>query len=128
MEKPGSTSVLPADLDHAAWIDINLMVTPTSIPLLLRALNMATPETAPVRIAAADTLLETVLKGMPATDKLALLGVLDIGTVLASLLDQNTGSSEEFREKLGKVLNGAGCELCKIQEDQVCGQPAQCCG
>lgn len=98
------------------------MVTPTSIPLLLRALNLTGQDNTVIRIAAADALLETILKGMPASDKLALLQVLDVGTVLGQLVSQDNGTGDEtqlFREKLAKVLNGVGCELCKIQEEQV---------
>ena len=61
---------------------------------------------------------------MPATDKLALLNVLDIGQVLGRLItigrEDSTKPREEverFREKLGKLLNGVGTELCKICED-----------
>ena len=101
------------------------MVTPTSIPLLLRALHLPSASDIRIRTATADALLETVTKGMPATDKLALLQVLDIGTVLGRLMDigRENGATEAsdevelFREKLAKVLNGVGCELCKIVED-----------
>lgn len=101
------------------------MVTPTSIPLLLRALHLPSPADLSIRTATADALLETVTKGMPATDKLALLQVLDVGTVLGRLVDIGreagaTSASDEvemFREKLAKVLNGVGSELCKICED-----------
>lgn len=109
----------------SAWVDINLIITPTTIPFLLRALSLPSPIDLPLRTATADALIETVTKGMPATDKLALLSVLDLGSVLGSLLgvgrengrteaDENT---ELFREKLGKLLNGTGTELCKICEE-----------
>ena len=107
-----------------AWIDINLMVTPTSIPLLLRALHLPSPKHTAIRIATADAILETAAKGMPSTDKLALLTILDLGTVLAQLVDvgrvpgvQSTPEIESFREKLAKVLNGVGTELCKIIDE-----------
>lgn len=101
------------------------MVTPTSIPLLLRGLHLQAPADISIRTATADTLLETVTKGMPASDKLAMLSVLDVGTVLGQLIDVGreggaTAASDEveqFREKLAKVLNGVGCELCKIIDD-----------
>jgi hypothetical protein len=101
------------------------MVTPTSIPLLLRALHLPSPADIAIRSATADALIETVTKGMPPADKLALLTVLDVGTVLGRLIDIGreagaTTASDEvelFREKLAKVLNGVGTELCKICDD-----------
>ncbi len=102
------------------------MVTPTSIPLLLRALHLPSPADLSIRIATADALIETVSKGMPAGDKIALLNVLDIGNVLARLIDigRENGSTaesseevERFREKLAKLLNACGTELVKLVED-----------
>ena len=100
------------------------MVTPTSIPLLLRALHLPSPKHIGIRIATADAILETATKGMPSTDKLALLTILDLGTVLGQLVEvgrgagvQSTPEMELFREKLAKVLNGVGTELCKIIEE-----------
>ncbi|KAK4053974.1 pre-tRNA nuclear export protein [Microbotryomycetes sp. JL221] len=112
--------------DYVSWIDINLMVTQSSIPLLLRALHLPSPADIAVRTASADTLLETVSKGMSAQDKLSLLSVFDLPSVLAQLVDvgRDSGSRstssdqiEQFREKLAKLLNGAGLELCRITED-----------
>ena len=107
-----------------AWIDINLMVTPVTIPLLLRGLHLASPTYTAIRIATADALIDTVTKGMPSNDKLALLSVLDLATVLHQLVNVGRTSpgladneTEMFREKLAKVLNGMGTELCKIIED-----------
>ncbi|GAA5891828.1 hypothetical protein JCM6882_007375 [Rhodosporidiobolus microsporus] len=115
--------------DYVSWIDINLMVTPQTIGLLLRAINLpSSPSlpTTPIRSATADTLIETVSKGMPAADKLRLFEVLDVGTVLAGLVDvgreggrteAQDEATEGFREKLAKLLNVVGGELCKIIED-----------
>ncbi|GAA5895540.1 hypothetical protein JCM8208_005261 [Rhodotorula glutinis] len=112
--------------DYVSWIDINLMVTPQTIGLLLRCVNLASPHAIAIRTATADTLIETVSKGMPAGDKLRLFEVLDVGTVLAALIDtgreggRKEADSDEvelFREKLAKLLNGVGAELCKILDD-----------
>lgn len=121
------SSLRPTDACRycAAWIDINLMVTPTSIPLLLRALHLPSPADSAIRSATADALVETITKGMPPADKLSLLTVLDIGAVLARLIDvgRTNGAGEVnsvvevFREKLAKILNGVGTELCKICDD-----------
>ncbi|GAA5993378.1 hypothetical protein JCM11641_008430, partial [Rhodosporidiobolus odoratus] len=112
------------------WIDINLMITPPTISLLLRAINLPTSptfSTTSIRIATADALIETVSKGMPAPDKLRLIEVLNVGQVLAALVaEKGAGAGEEgeegegeeeFRDKLGKLLNGVGGEVCKIIED-----------
>ncbi|KAM0787298.1 hypothetical protein ACM66B_007074 [Microbotryomycetes sp. NB124-2] len=111
--------------DYVSWIDINLMVTPSSIPILLRGLHLSSTADIGVRTASVDTLLETLSKGMPAPDKLSLLTVLDVATVLAQLssvgreagVASGSGDVEAFREKLGKLLNGAGNELYRIVED-----------
>ncbi|GAA5992257.1 hypothetical protein JCM5350_006326 [Sporobolomyces pararoseus] len=111
--------------DYVSWIDINLMVTPPTISLLLRTLNLPHPSCLPIRTATADTLIETVLKGMPAADKLKLFEVLDVSTVLQALKDVGreggrTEASEEeegFRERLAKLLNGVGTELCKMLDE-----------
>lgn len=112
--------------DYVSWIDINLMVTPTTIGLLLRCVNLPAPPAISVRSATTDALIETVSKGMPASDKLKLFEVLDLGTVLSALVDvgresgrkeAETEQIELFREKLAKLLNGVGTELCKIIDD-----------
>jgi exportin-T len=112
--------------DYVSWIDINLMVTPTTIGLLLRCVNLPSPLAISVRSATTDALIETVSKGMPASDKLKLFEVLDLGTVLSALVDvgreggrkeAETEQIELFREKLAKLLNGVGTELCKIIDD-----------
>lgn len=115
-------------LCRTAWIDINLMVTPQTIGLLLRAINLPSSpslNTTPIRTVTADTLLETVGKGMPAGDKLRLFEVLDVAAVLTGLQEvgregRRTEADDEtelLREKLAKLLNGVGGELCKIIED-----------
>ncbi|BGP20360.1 hypothetical protein JCM10213_002332 [Rhodosporidiobolus nylandii] len=113
--------------DYVSWIDINLMVTPSTIGLLLRAINLPSSPSLPttaIRSATADALIETVSKGMPAADKLRLFEVLQVDAVLTGLADVGRGpedsdddETELFREKLAKLLNGVGGEVCKIIDD-----------
>ncbi|GAA5960825.1 hypothetical protein JCM21900_002296 [Sporobolomyces salmonicolor] len=111
--------------DYVSWIDINLMVTPQTISLLLRALNLPHAHCLAIRSATADALIETVSKGMPASDKLKLFEVLDVATVLGALSEvgreggrvQASDEEELLREKLAKLLNGVGTELCKIVDE-----------
>ncbi|KAG0654816.1 pre-tRNA nuclear export protein [Rhodotorula mucilaginosa] len=112
--------------DYVSWIDINLMVTPATIGLLLQCINLPSPLTITIRSATADTLIETVGKGMPASDKLKLFEVLDVGTLLAALQEvgreggKREAESEDvelLRTKLARLLNGVGTELCKIIDD-----------
>ncbi|KAM0750236.1 Exportin-T [Meredithblackwellia eburnea MCA 4105] len=119
--------------DYVSWVDINLIVTPETIPFLLQSLALPTPIDLPLRTSTADALLETVTKGMPAQDKLALLSVLDLGNVFSSLLGvgrengqkEADEQTEAFREKLGKLLNGTGTELCKIIEEPTSSPESQ---
>src|SRR5882762_7727849 len=65
------------------WIDINLTVTPTSVPLLFTLL--ADPSL-PIRLATSVALLRIVSKGLKEpSDKLQLLKVLSLGQVLEAL-------------------------------------------
>lgn len=101
------------------------MVTPVTIPLLLRGLHLPSPAYTSIRIATADALIETVTKGMPSNDKLALLTVLDLGAVILPLLELGRAGGnvraeneiEMLRERIAKLLNGMGTELCKICEE-----------
>lgn len=108
------------------------MVTPATIGLLLQCINLPSPLTITIRSATADTLIETVGKGMPASDKLKLFEVLDVGTLLAALQEvgreggKREAESEDvelLRTKLARLLNGVGTELCKIIDD-VCLVPS----
>jgi exportin-T len=113
---------------HAGWIDINLSVTPTTVPLLF---NMLSDPSLPIRLATSVALLRIVAKGLkePA-DKLRLLKVLSLGQVIISLekktriqqaergSDVDEGE-ESFREALGKLLNVVGLELTKLTDVSV---------
>lgn len=108
------------------WIDINLTVTPTTIPLLFSLLN---DSSLPIRLATAAALLRMVSKGLKeSSDKLQLIKVLSLGQVLAALeektrseqisrgLDTDEGE-ESYREALGRLLNGLGLELAKLGDE-----------
>ena len=105
------------------WIDINLTVTPTTVPLLFTLL--ADPSL-PIRLATSVALLRIVSKGLKEPgDKLQLLKVLSLGQVLEALelktraqqleRGQDTDEGEEtYREALGNLLNVLGQELTKL--------------
>jgi hypothetical protein len=105
------------------WIDINLTVTPTTVPLLFTLL--ADPSL-PIRLATSVALLRIVSKGLKEPgDKLQLLKVLSLGQVLEALelktraqqveRGQETDEGEEtYREALGNLLNVLGQELTKL--------------
>ncbi|EMD34072.1 hypothetical protein CERSUDRAFT_117585 [Gelatoporia subvermispora B] len=111
---------------YVGWIDINLTVTPTTIPLLFTLLS---DPSLPIRLATSVALLRLVAKGLKEpTDKLQLIKVLSLGQVLDAL-EQKTraehasrGSDvdegeESYREALGKLLNVLGLELCKLIDE-----------
>lgn len=113
--------------DFVAWIDIGLIITPQSLPLLFQAL---TSPSVRVRISAADAFIEIVSKGMPSSEKLQLFGVLSLQSVIVQLLDlsdstraqaggaeMNDEREEHFREKLAKLLAAILPELTKICDD-----------
>ena len=112
-------------LGVVGWIDINLTVTPTSVPLLFSLLS--DPSLA-IRLATSAALLRIVSKGLkePA-DKLQLIKVLSLGQVLDALEartreeQRGRGSDvdegeESYREALGKLLNILGLELSKLTD------------
>ena len=107
------------------WVDINLTVTPTTIPLLFTLLS---DPSLSVRMAAAGALRRIVSKGLkePA-DKLRLIKVLSLEQVLGSLEERtraeqiargnDTDEGEEsYREALGRLLNVLGLELVKLAD------------
>lgn len=126
-----------------AWIDISLIVTPTFLPVMFECLTL--PYTS-VKLASADLMYELVTKGMPPSDKLELLRILNASEAITQLLDSddsrrassssssganghgngfkrengstgNDEGSELFREKLARLLNGMGLELTKIVDE-----------
>jgi exportin-T len=110
---------------RTGWVDINLTVTPTTIPLLFTLLS---DPSLSVRMAAAGALRRIVSKGLkePA-DKLRLIKVLSLGQVLDSLEertraeqiargDDTDEGEESYREALGRLLNVLGLELIKLTD------------
>ncbi|KAH8914233.1 Xpo1-domain-containing protein, partial [Atractiella rhizophila] len=115
--------------DYVPWIDINLMVTPTTVPLIHNCIYpsfaTSTHPYYPIRTAAADALIETVSKGMPSGDKVELINALQLPELLNSLvtIGRENGASEGeeslevFREKLAKLLSSIGNQLFLIFDD-----------
>ncbi|KAJ8072513.1 pre-tRNA nuclear export protein [Marasmius tenuissimus] len=110
---------------YVGWIDINLTVTPTTVPLLF---NLLADQSLPIRLATSAALLRIVAKGLKEPgDKLQLLKVLSLGQVIDALetktrqqqieRGEDTDEGEEsYREALGKLLNILGLELIKLEE------------
>ncbi|KAF7327748.1 Exportin-T [Mycena kentingensis (nom. inval.)] len=110
---------------YVGWIDINLTVTPTTVPLLFSFL--ADPSLA-IRLATANALSRIVAKGLKEPgDKLQLLKVLALGQVVDALESktreekmQRTEADEgeeSYREALGRLLNVLALELLKLIEE-----------
>jgi exportin-T len=110
---------------RTGWVDINLTVTPTTIPLLFTLLS---DPSLSVRMAAAGALRRIVSKGLkePA-DKLRLIKVLSLEQVLDSLEertraeqiargDDTDEGEESYREALGRLLNVLGLEVIKLAD------------
>lgn len=110
---------------YAGWIDINLTITPTTIPLLFSLLpdpNLA------IRLATSTALQRIIAKGLKEPeDKLQLVKVLALGQVIDALESKTRaeqaarGSNEDegeesYREALGRLLNVLGLELSKLAE------------
>ncbi|KDQ14828.1 hypothetical protein BOTBODRAFT_32183 [Botryobasidium botryosum FD-172 SS1] len=106
------------------WVDINLTVTPHTLPLLFRLLSDPDIQ---IRLSATHVILRIVQKGLKEpSDKLNLIRVLSLGEVLESLEEKTRSktageemSDDEvsYREGLGKLTSGLGQELAKLSED-----------
>jgi hypothetical protein len=111
----------------AGWVDINLTVTPITIPLLF---NLLSDSALPIRLATSTALLRIVSKGLKEPgDKLQLIKVLSLDQVLNALEERTRAEQlarkskqeededeESYREALGKLLNVFGGELIKLLE------------
>ncbi|KAH7884716.1 armadillo-type protein [Phlebopus sp. FC_14] len=115
---------------YVGWIDINLTVTPTTVPLLFSLLSDASLA---IRLATSAALLRIVSKGLKEPeDKLQLIKVLSLGQVIDALesktreqqlqrgSDEDEGE-ESYREALGKLLNVLGLEIARLIDD--CAKP-----
>ncbi|EKM58374.1 uncharacterized protein PHACADRAFT_117257 [Phanerochaete carnosa HHB-10118-sp] len=111
---------------YVGWIDINLTVTPTTVPLLF---NLLSDASLPIRLATCGAITRIVAKGLkePA-DKLQLIKVLSLGQVLDALETKTRGEQasrgsdidegeESYREALGRLLNVLGLELSKLVDE-----------
>lgn len=119
----GTTSLMP--MRRAGWIDINLTITPTTVPLLFSLLS---DSSLAIRLATSAALLKITAKGLKEPgDKLQLIKVLSLGQVLDALeaktrveqaaRESDTDEGEEsYREALGRLLNTLGLELSKLVE------------
>ncbi|KAG6813913.1 hypothetical protein H0H92_005762 [Tricholoma furcatifolium] len=111
---------------YVSWIDINLTVTPTTVPLLF---NLLADPSLPIRLATSVALLRITAKGLKEPgDKLSLFKVLSLGEVLDALEaktraqqvergSETDEGEESYREALGKLLNVYGLELAKLTDD-----------
>ncbi|KNZ81909.1 Exportin-T [Termitomyces sp. J132] len=111
---------------YVGWIDINLTVTPTTVPLLF---NLLADPSLPIRLATSVALLRIVAKGLKEPgDKLSLFEVLSLGEVLDALETKTRAQQvergsetdegeESYREALGKLLNVYGSEVAKLTDD-----------
>ncbi|KAH8831825.1 armadillo-type protein [Flagelloscypha sp. PMI_526] len=111
---------------YVGWIDINLTITPTTVPLLF---GMLAESSLPIRLATCAALNRVVGKGLQAPeDKLKLLKVLSLNEVLDTLEtktreqqiargDIEDEGEESFRESLGRLLTVLGLEWNKLADD-----------
>ncbi|KAJ3023991.1 pre-tRNA nuclear export protein [Thoreauomyces humboldtii] len=93
---------------YVSWIDINLVVNENFMSALYQFLG-----TAPLQAAACDCLCEIVAKGMLPADKLNLIQALNVTSVLNSF----NGDDEETTERVAKLVNVLGLELCRCWDD-----------
>ncbi|KAJ3187978.1 pre-tRNA nuclear export protein [Gaertneriomyces sp. JEL0708] len=92
---------------YVAWIDINLVANDSFIRGLFQFLG--NPD---LRNSACECLSEIVAKGMSAVDKLRLIQALNITSILHNL----DTDDEEFSERVAKLINILGLELCRVWE------------
>ncbi|KAJ8515674.1 hypothetical protein ONZ45_g6962 [Pleurotus djamor] len=111
---------------YVGWIDINLTITPTTVPLLFTLLG---DPSLPIRLATCLAITRIVGKGLKEPgDKLQLIKVLSLGQVVDALeaktreqqiqRGNDTDEGEEsYREALGKLLNIYGLEIHKLVDE-----------
>lgn len=99
-------SVLRVIGGWVSWIDITLIVQAPYLNLIFSQLANAQR-----RLAACDCLFEVISKKMKPSDKLELIALLNLTTVLSQL---PTCSDLEFDERVAKLANVVGLELVHI--------------
>ena len=107
------------------WVDINLTVTPVTVPLLFTLLS---DDVLSIKLATSSALLRITSKGLKEpSDKLQLIKVLSLGEVLGALEKKTRAEQvargkdvdegeETYREALGRLLNVLGVELMKLHD------------
>lgn len=118
--------------DYASWIDISLIVTPTWIPFLFKSIQLPHIN---IRLATTDALICIVTKGMPPNNRIELYNSLGLVELLKTLKTKNhqlrqsgewsDDQDNQFNERLAKILNGMGLELCKVCDDHSVPQDLQ---
>ncbi|KAI7870604.1 armadillo-type protein [Spinellus fusiger] len=97
---------------YIAWMDISLVVNDHVMSALYELLGDVQ-----LRIAASECLADVVSKGMLPLDKLNMLQMLNVTSVLGRL----DLSDPEFVEQTARLVNVLGIELCKIYMDNYVG-------
>lgn len=112
-----------------SWIDISLVVNENMIMILLQMAGqqgISSPESPEgmARDAAIDTFSEIVSKKMGPVDKVQLIEVLNLGSVVGQLInspalaDQNTPNYDnDFAETVAKLVNSIVFDIVKILEN-----------
>lgn len=91
-----------------SWIDITLIINPTYLTLIFNCLQSES-----LRLTACDTLVEIIAKKMKPADKMELIQLLDLRTVISQI---SSTSDEEFDERVAKLSNFVALELVHIMD------------
>ncbi|KAG9322841.1 hypothetical protein KVV02_008784 [Mortierella alpina] len=94
---------------YVVWIDISLIVNERFVSLIYSFLMSSS-----IRNAAADCLTDIIKKGMKPLDKLQLISILGIVDVLQQI---DLSSDSDFRERIARLVNNLGLQLCQIWQD-----------
>lgn len=89
---------------YVSWVDINLVLIPEFMAGLYASLMQQN-----LSITACECISEIVLKGMPKSDKLNLLQLMNVAQLLKNL---HHSQCEMFDEAVAKLVNNIGLELC----------------
>ncbi|KAJ3256087.1 pre-tRNA nuclear export protein [Boothiomyces macroporosus] len=94
---------------YVSWVDINLILHPKFISILFESFSVQK-----LRIPACECLSNMMLKGMKSSDKLKMIQMLNVFTILSNL---NFNEDQEFDEQVAKLINNVGLELCHSYDD-----------
>ncbi|EGW30186.1 uncharacterized protein SPAPADRAFT_53011 [Spathaspora passalidarum NRRL Y-27907] len=97
---------------YISWMEIGLFVTPEFVNLILGYLTRGGPE----RNTTCETLIEVISKKMNPANKLELIRLLNLTTVINSI-DLNTNDID-FMEHIAKLVNQIGHELLIVLDNQ----------